>query len=423
MTQLKVYTTVLPSGIQRSQILQWLAHQTKIFLWENPTRTQQLFTAGSVLQADSTRPITMVTAQNLLQEAKTTLELTPSSSWEDVKLVGSFLFDSKDPRNVSWGALQNGIAFIPEVSFFQTAQQWHLTVIATDGARLNEIITTILQLPNLAPQAVQLVNYQEQAVSQWTTAVETAVVQIKQTQLQKVVLARQATAQFTNVNWVAVWLYLSQRQPGYHILLNVPGASFISITPERLASFQPQMVQTGAVAGTIANAADQQKATQLAQQLLHDAKNRHEHDIVVQGIKRVLQQAQLTVQAPATPEILTTANLQHLYTPITGLGLVQPWSIIAQLHPTPALGGMPQQLAVELIRQLEPHARGLFGAPIGYLSAHRTGEFAVGIRSALIKDQQLTFFAGAGIVADSQADSEQKETGLKLQSLYQALQS
>ncbi|UQS81801.1 isochorismate synthase [Bombilactobacillus folatiphilus] len=422
MTQLTVYTQKLPPAIKRSQILQWLSIQEDLFLWENAAQTQQLLTAGQVLQVEPGTIASFAVAQDLLRQAQASFQLTASSTWQDVKLVGSFLFDSEDARNGQWGTFQQGIAYIPQVSFVETEDQWQVTLIAADDSALEPMMAQILQLAELQPQTLELGNYQEQKTAQWQDSVAQTVAAIQQQHFQKVVLARTAMAQQTaQVNWVAVWLHLSLTQPGYHILLQTRDVQFISITPERLAKFLPNLVQTGAVAGTTANDLDAVKAKQLAKQLLQDVKNRQEHDIVVQGIKSVLQQANLQVQAPSQPQILATANLQHLWTPITGRGLVRPLTIIERLHPTPALGGFPQAQAVAWIRKVETQARGLFGAPIGYLSAQQTGEFAVGIRSALVQQQQLSFFAGAGIVADSDPVTEFRETGAKLQSLYQAL--
>ena len=90
------------------------------------------------------------------------------------------------------------------------------------------------------------------------------------------------------------------------------------------------------------------------------------------------------------------------------------------LHPTPALGGDPRHIALGLIRQLEPIPRGWYGAPVGWLDAQLDGQFAVAIRSAVAQESRVWIYAGAGIVARSQAQAEWDETALKLRPMLDA---
>lgn len=146
-------------------------------------------------------------------------------------------------------------------------------------------------------------------------------------------------------------------------------------------------------------------------------KNRVEHETVVAEIKERLQAANVkSLQVPAEPQILKTPQVQHLYTPITGQlasdsNLLQ---ITAELHPTPALGGKPRDWALSEIAQIEKVPRGLFSGPIGMMTMDGDGEFIVGIRSMWYRKNLATLFAGAGILAASDAQMEYQETGLKL---------
>jgi salicylate biosynthesis isochorismate synthase len=91
------------------------------------------------------------------------------------------------------------------------------------------------------------------------------------------------------------------------------------------------------------------------------------------------------------------------------------------LHPTPAVGGLPQGKAVSWILEHEQAERGWYAAPIGWLDAKGDGEFYVALRSALISGKNIHIYAGAGIVAESDPEAEYAETELKLSGMLSAL--
>jgi menaquinone-specific isochorismate synthase len=91
------------------------------------------------------------------------------------------------------------------------------------------------------------------------------------------------------------------------------------------------------------------------------------------------------------------------------------------LHPTPAVGGYPQQPALEVMRELEAIDRGWYAGPFGWIDLTGSGEFAVAIRSAVIDGATASLFAGCGIVDGSDPRDELAETELKLQPMRSAL--
>ena len=117
------------------------------------------------------------------------------------------------------------------------------------------------------------------------------------------------------------------------------------------------------------------------------------------------------------------AHVQHLLTPV--LGRLRPQvdllQVVDALHPTPAVGGLPRGKALGYIREHEQLDRGWYAAPVGWLNAEGDGEFAVALRSALIRGNQAHLFAGCGIVGESDPASEYQETCLKLRTIGEAL--
>ena len=126
----------------------------------------------------------------------------------------------------------------------------------------------------------------------------------------------------------------------------------------------------------------------------------------------------------AEPSIVAVANVQHLATTVEGRLSSPPASALelaSVLHPTPAVGGDPKDVALEVIRTLEQLDRGRYAGPVGWTDAEGNGRWAVGIRSAELDGTTARVFAGNGIVADSDPATELAETRAKLQALLGAI--
>ncbi|HEY4399970.1 MAG TPA: isochorismate synthase [Lactobacillaceae bacterium] len=288
-----------------------------------------------------------------------------------------------------------GFWFVPE-----TVIDAHDIMLATSAVPTSQILT-------------------QQDEEDWPTRVAEVIdKELLPGHLQKVVLGRQRELTVSAPLLIADALQqLRQQQPlSYHVALKHDGQVFISATPERLVKVQQGEVATAGVAGTTKRASDPIADALLGEQLLADAKNQHEHAVVVQTIVAQLQDLTQQLQVPAAPILLKNAQMQHLYTPITAklADDVTLLDVMQRLHPTPALGGQPRQLALAVIQRVERDARGLFASPIGFFNGLNDGEFVVGIRALWARDTTVRLFAGAGILSDSQPASEYQETDLKM---------
>ena len=203
---------------------------------------------------------------------------------------------------------------------------------------------------------------------------------------------------------------------------NGQGQTFVGASPERLVKIHNQHLETDALAGSAPRGKTAIADTQLGDRLLSSQKETHEHRVVTDFITRHLEELGITAQrSPA--RLLQLPNIQHLHTPIRAI--VPPnihlLDVVAKLHPTPAVAGVPRELACEQIRHYEQFERSLYAAPIGWVDHQGNGEFAVGIRSAMLNGCHARLFAGAGIVAGSNPKKELTEVELKLQALLAAL--
>ncbi|HEY9908920.1 MAG TPA: isochorismate synthase [Thermosynechococcaceae cyanobacterium] len=203
---------------------------------------------------------------------------------------------------------------------------------------------------------------------------------------------------------------------------NGKGQTFIGASPERLASLQQSHLITDALAGSAPRGTTPREDSHLADRLLTNVKELHEHHVVSHFITQHLDRLGLSPHKEAL-RLLRLPNIQHLHTPIRAIvpAQISLLDIVAALHPTPAVAGVPRELACAHIRQYEGFERSLYSAPIGWIDRQGNGEFIVGIRSALLDGCTARLFAGAGIVTGSTPDRELAEVQLKLQALLPAL--
>lgn len=225
------------------------------------------------------------------------------------------------------------------------------------------------------------------------------------------------------------WSYslhnLRQLHPDCYVFStsNGKGQSFIGASPERLLSVHHRKLVTDALAGSAPRGRTLQEDVTLAKALMESDKERREHQAVVDFITQQLAQFSLQLHLAPEPVLLQLSNIQHLHTPIqtTIPSTLHPLEILASLHPTPAVAGVPRAIACDQIQQYEGFARSLYAAPLGWVDGAGNAEFVVGIRSALLDKQRARLYAGAGIVAGSDPDRELAEVRLKLQALLRAL--
>jgi menaquinone-specific isochorismate synthase len=199
--------------------------------------------------------------------------------------------------------------------------------------------------------------------------------------------------------------------------------SFIGATPERLLRIRNGRLLTEAIAGSAPRGATAGEDAKYARDLLESAKDLHEHACVRDSILRRLGKIGIEGRAESAPRLLLLANVQHLRTAIEAeVGdEVHLLEILQEMHPTPAVGGTPREVAVARIAALEQIDRGLYSGVVGWFNHLNEGEMVVGIRSALIKGTEARLYAGAGIVAGSTPEREVRETELKLRALLDAL--
>lgn len=201
------------------------------------------------------------------------------------------------------------------------------------------------------------------------------------------------------------------------------GRTFVGATPERLARSVDREFTTIALAGSIGRGADPAEDDELAAALLASEKDREEQAVVVERLREVLAPITDRLDIPARPSVVRLRHIQHLASRISGTlseraGVLD---LVERLHPTPAVGGAPRELALELIAGEERLERGWYAGPVGWVDRFGDGEFVVAIRSGVVEGRSASLFAGCGIVADSEPEREWVESEIKLRTLASAL--
>ena len=262
--------------------------------------------------------------------------------------------------------------------------------------------------------------------SEWAQLIEKARRTFAASPLQKVVLSR--IAQLRAEQPIAVLPALTRLCARYPACFSFlfepqPGHAFLGASPELLVQVKGEELETMALAGSIQRGGSAAEDAALARALLASEKDRREHSLVVEELRRCLDPLTSHLTIANEPTVLTLSNIQHLYTPVKARlrkkdGVLP---LVSALHPTPAMGGTPRELALDFIQAHEPTLRGWYAAPVGWIDRNMEGAFAVAIRSVIVRNERAWAYAGAGIIADSVAKKEWDETEWKFQPIISSM--
>jgi menaquinone-specific isochorismate synthase len=198
------------------------------------------------------------------------------------------------------------------------------------------------------------------------------------------------------------------------------GACFIGMSPECLFQRQGDHMCTEAIASTRPRGVTPEEDDDLGKDMVESDKDLREHRWVKKMIVDRLNPFCANINETSDEKLLKLSHVQHLISEFHAdlHAGVENEKILEALHPTPAVGGYPKIPAVAKISQLEPFDRGWYSAPVGWVSNDAV-EFAVAIRSALVRKEKLHIYAGSGIVKGSDPAKEWDENRNKAQNFLQ----
>jgi len=397
-------------------------------VWDPPAGSSELGSAfaglGAVrsfeLRGPGRFPDLIQRSRGLWRELETVAEA--GCEVPAARLFGGFSFAVGSADEEPWSELGDGYFFLPRFTWARRGESAILSLTVDAGQELGpgraaewaEQVENLLGRLEASPRPTVLgrpaaIHRPEREA--WDRQIEAIRHEILAGRFQKIVAASHTVVEFADeIETAALLGRLGQgRRGSTRFAFRRGGVSFLGASPERLIARRGLAIETESLAGSIAAGAEH------APQLLGSGKDLHEHQLVVDSILRRLESLCRRLEVPEGPRILEARSVQHLHTPISG-ELREPrhvLELVETLHPTPAVGGVPTEAAVRWIVEHEPAPRGWYAGPVGWFDASGDGEFAVALRSCLLRGREAHVYAGAGIVRDSDPELEYAETELK----------
>jgi len=211
----------------------------------------------------------------------------------------------------------------------------------------------------------------------------------------------------------------------YMFYLNLEDFYVVGSSPEILARVEEGVISVRPIAGTRRRGRDEAEDRAMEEELLADPKEIAEHlmliDLGRNDVGRVAEIGSVRVSDKMTVE--RYSHVMHIVSHVTGKlnpGL-DAIDVIRATLPAGTLSGAPKIRAMEIIDELEPVKRGVYGGAVGYISWAGNMDTAIAIRTAVIKNKKLYIQAGGGVVADSVPSLEWKETQNKARAMFRAV--
>jgi len=354
-------------------------------------------------------------------------------NWEEYDLTDIPLFFgglkfAPNQKSEVWKDFSDSDWFIPRFLFLNKNGKYYLIVnyfyneIGESGFEneLREILNTIENCKTYSTanvlNNVSIINYKEH--NSWNEKVLLALENISKGAIKKIVLSREVEWDLSgSINLSSILKILGERYPKCYVFAFKRNDSiFFGASPEKLAKISKGWIEADALAGSISRGKTDEEDKRLESELLNSKKNLHEQYAVVEFITSSLEKISDEIIYNEQPVIRKLPNIQHLWTPIRAKikNKMPLFSILKELHPTPAICGAPWMNALKSITEMEEHDRGLYAGIVGWLSFENEAEFAVAIRTALYKEKKIFAYAGCGIVEGSEPQEEFNETELKL---------
>lgn len=405
----------------------------QFFFFENLNEEYKIFAVDKLISAAEDETDCLSAAETFFNKWESVL----INNWKETQLSNppmiccSLKFDSKN-SSAEWECFPAFSFFIPKFIIFNNGKNNFLLYNFLWGEfgsnyildKLEEYLMVIFTVSDndnsdLSTSIKKLNTDIAEDKEKWKDKIIRAKNILQKENLKKIVLSRTINFKLNkSINWKNVLKKFEERFPECFIFFYKAGNSvFFGASPERFLKVNNNKIELEAVAGSAPRSSKTAEDKNLENGLIESKKNKEEHRLVADFITSILNDYSNEVIISDEKPVRKLENIQHLITKFSSRikNKNDIFQLINKLFPTPAVCGYPKEKSLNEIRKIEEHDRGLYSGLIGWLDFSGNCELAVSIRSAVAKDAEVTAFAGAGILADSDADEEFIETELKLE--------
>ncbi len=421
----------LPAPVAPSLALLATAGTSMGFLWDPAQGDLELAGSGATRLIELVGPGRPAALRQRAEELFAGIETFsfPGVVAPTPRFFGGLAFERGGAAEPFWREFGDGSFVLPRLLYARGGGQASLSLALAaehgcdEAALAGELGAVFAALASPNPPARQLpaaLTFDQLPQEKWAGQVEAIRAAIASGRFEKIVAARRSELQFAAApDPLAILVRLcGAGVAGCRRFAFFRGhACFLGATPERLIRRHGRTIETEALAGSIGGGREQ------GLRLLGSKKDRGEHALVVEHVAECLGPLCERLEHPPEPRIRELRNLLHLHTPFTGRLATDHHvlELVAALHPTPAVGGVPAAPATRWIADHEAAPRGWYAGPVGWFDAAGDGEFDVALRTCLLTGSRALLYAGAGIMLDSDPELEYQETDLKQRSLLAAL--
>jgi menaquinone-specific isochorismate synthase len=410
-------------------LLDWLYNQNsdKKIYWSDKNNKFEISAIGAKDIIKSNNP-------KQKRELITSLINNIKRSDKRIRYFGGFKFDSSQSLSDNWEMFGDFLFILPRFEIIRRENNFYFACNIDNNNKLskNKLLN---ELKEFSFSQKEKSEFKNKVLSRkdnpdkagWHGNIEKAKDKISSTEIEKIVLSRQTVLICKdNINPEFLLKELKSKSNNcYHFLLELDHSfAFLGATPEKLFTRIGENIECEAIAGTTRRSDNEAEDEQLGMFLINNQKDLTEHHFVVKSIYEALSGLIDEEKDNKTPDvtILKLSKLQHLISRFKYnlQDHVSDYDLYERLHPTAAVGGYPKKQALREIAEIENFDRGWYAAPIGWIGDEST-ELVVGIRSALINNNCLLLYSGAGIIESSDADSEYEEIENKLSNFLNIL--
>jgi len=402
----------------------------KYFYWDKPSANFSFIALGELLFVKESGKARFIYTDKKVKGIISNVFSNQNEISQKIPLfVGGLKFLPENEKSI-WEDFSDSHWFIPKIILSKIDDKEYVTfnfIFASDASnkkiveefekRINLLKQARTENNGTAPKVLHLSGNSPKEKKRWQENVRKTLEKIDSDIVKKVVLSRMVEIEVEKdpniFNFISSF---REDYPDCYIFSFHSGKStFFGASPEKFVELGPEYISTDALAGSYPRGIDAVEDERFADELLKSVKDQNEHKTVLDFIKQQFNTNGCEIKFDNQPKIKKLKNIQHLWTPVQIKVTPEEsiFQILEKLHPTPAVCGMPQNSAIQVIKDTEDYPRGLYSGIVGWFNKNRFGEFTVSIRSALNIGKKIYAFAGSGILDGSDPVQEVKETDLK----------